>query len=313
MIDRIKLGGEGGWDYLNVDGAARRLYVSRGTHVMVVDIDSDTLVGDIPDTPGVHGIALAPELGRGFTSNGKAGTSTIFDLKTLSKIADVKTGDNPDCIIYDPASKNVFTFNGRSGDATAFEALTGSVTATIPLGGKPEYAVSDGAGKVYANLEDKNEVVEIDTAKLAVTKHFPIAPCDGPSGIAMDTAKHIVFSGCHNKMMTALDVSSGAVIATIPIGKGVDANAFDPVTGYALSSNGEGNITVAKQNDKGGFDVIETVETQPSARTMALDKTTHKIYLSAAQYGPMPEPKPGEKHQHPPMVKDSFVILVVGK
>ena len=313
VINKIKLGGEGGWDYLAVDSAARRLYVSRGSHVMVVDIDSDTLVGDIPNTPGVHGIALAPEFNRGFTSNGKADTATIFDLKSLAVLGEVKTGNNPDAILYDPASKMVFTFNGRSGDATAFEAKTGSVTATIPLGGKPEYAATDGAGKVYVNIEDKNEVVELDTLKLAVARRFDIKPCDEPSGIGLDSAKHFVFSGCHNKMMTVLDANTGKVITTVPIGAGVDGNGFDQGNGYAFSANGEGTLTVAKQSGEGTFAVAQTVTTQSSARTMAIDPKTHNIYLPAAEFGPAPEQKPGEKHQRPPMLKDTFTIVVVGK
>ncbi|MGA2193362.1 MAG: YncE family protein, partial [Nitrospirota bacterium] len=205
VIKKLQIGGEGGWDYLTVDGAARRLYISRGTHVMVLDIDTDKPAGDIPDTPGVHGIAIAHELNRGFTSNGKADTATIFDLKTLKVLGHVKTGANPDAILYDPASGRVFTFNGKSHDATAFDAATGSVAGTVALGGKPEFAAADGKGKVYVNIEDTSEVVEIDSRNLEVTKRYPLKPCEEPTGMAIDTEHHRIFVGCHNKLMAVMD------------------------------------------------------------------------------------------------------------
>jgi DNA-binding beta-propeller fold protein YncE len=313
VIKKIKLGGEGFWDYLTVDGAARRLYVSRGTHVMVVDLTADTLAGDIPDTPGVHGIALAPELNRGFTSNGRANTSTIFDLKTLKKIGEVKTGDNPDAILYDAASKRVFTFNGRGNDATAFDAASGEVAGTIPLGGKPEFAKADGKGKIYVNIENTSEVVEIDSRKLTVTRRFPLAPGEEPSGMGFDVERHFVFSGCHNKIMTVLDIQTGKVIATVPIGEGVDGNGFDPKTGFAFSSNGEGTLTIVRELSTGKFEVAQTVQTQRGARTMTIDPMTGNVYLPTAEFGPAPAATPENPRQRPPMVKDSFVVLVVGK
>jgi DNA-binding beta-propeller fold protein YncE len=322
LIKKLPLGGEGRWDYLTIESAARRLYISRSSYVMVVDLDTEKVVGDIPDTSGVHGIAIAPELNRGFTSNGGSGTSTIFDLKTLQVIGSVKTGANPDCIIYDPASKRVFTFNGRSEDATAFDAASGEVVGTIPLGGRPEYAAADGRGKVYGNIESTSEVVEIDSAKLVVTKRFPLAPGEEPSGLAVDPARHLVFSGCHNRMMTVLDVASGKVVATVPIGRGVDANAFDPGTGLAFSSNGDGTLTVARETPgtPGTFEA-DSVQTQQGARTMALDLKTHNVYLVTAQFEPAPAregaPAEGEKGRggrgRQTMVKDSFTVLIVGK
>ena len=228
VIKKLQLGGEGGWDYLTVDSSARRLYISRSTHVMVVDIDTDKVVGDIVDTPGVHGIAIASELNRGFTSNGRANTATIFDLKTLKVLGHVKTGENPDAILYDPASQRVFTFNGRSKDTTVFEATSGGVASTIALGGKPEFAAADGKGKVYVNVEDTNEVVEIDSRKLSLTKRYSLKPCEEPTGMGLDAEHHRVYSGCHNKVMTVLDTEIGRVIATVPIGEGVDGNGFDP-------------------------------------------------------------------------------------
>jgi DNA-binding beta-propeller fold protein YncE len=313
VIKKLHLGGEGGWDDLTVDAAARRLYISRSTHVMVVDIETDKVVGDIPDTQGVHGIALAPGLNRGFTSDGKANTSTIFDLKTLKVLGRVKTGGNPDAIVYDPASQRVFTFNGRSKDATVFDAASGKVAATIPLGGKPEFATTDGKGRIYVNIEDTSEVVEIDSRKLSLTKRYSLSPCEEPSGIALDGEHHRVFSGCHNKIMTVLDADTGRVIATVPIGEGVDGNGFDPKTGLAFSSNGDGTLTVVKEASPGKYEVLETVATQRGSRTMTIDPTTRNVYLPAAEFSPAPASTPGGPRPRPTMVKESFAVLVVGK
>ena len=281
---------------------------------MVVDIDSNTLAGDIPDTPGVHGIALAPELNRGFTSNGKADTVTIFSLDTLKTLGQVKTGQDPDAIVYDPASKLVFAFNAESGDATVFDAASGTVTATIALGGRPEFAETDAAGHIYANIEDTSEVVEIDTATLAVARRFPLQPCEEPSGIGLDKKNHRVFSGCHNKVMSVLDTVQGKVIAAVPIGGGVDGNGFDPGPGYAFSSNGDGTLTISSETAPGEFTVAQTLATQNRSRTMAIDLKTHNVYLPAAEFGPVPEPQQeGAKKQRPPMIPGSFAVLVVGR
>lgn len=308
LIKRLKVGGEGGWDYLTMDAGARRLYVSRSTHVMVIDLDSDKVVGDIPDTPGVHGVAVAPGLNRGFTSNGRANSVTIFDLKSLRKLGEVKTGANPDAILYDAASNKVFTFNGRSKDATVIDAASGKVVATLPLGGKPEFSAGDGKGKVYVNIEDTNEVVEMDSFKVRVARRFSLKPCDEPTGMGLDAEKGRVFSGCHNKLMTILDVKSGKVIATVPIGANVDGNGFDTGSRLAFSSNGEGTLTVAKESSPGIFAVVETVQTQRGSRTMAIDPVTHNIYLAAAQFMAPKAPK-----ARPEMVPGSFEILVLGK
>jgi len=312
LLQRLKVGGEGGWDYLTVDSAARRLYLSRSTHVMVIDLDTGKMAGDIPDTPGVHGIALAPELNRGFVSNGKADSATIFDLKTLKVLCVVQTGGNPDAILYDPASRKVFTFNGRSKDATLFDAASGQLLGTIKLGGKPEFAACDGKGKVYVNIEDTNEVVEIDSLKGRAARRFSLAPCDEPTGMGFDPALHRVFSGCHNKIMTVLDVLAGRVVATVPIGAGVDANAFDQGTGLIFSSNGDGTLTVARPASSGGYQVLQTVGTQKGSRTMALDPKTHTVYLPAAQFVPAKGSATGAKGR-PVMVPGSFEVLVVGK
>jgi DNA-binding beta-propeller fold protein YncE len=313
LLKRLKVGGEGGWDYLTVDAAARRLYISRGSHVMVIDLDTDKVAGDIPNTPGVHGIALAPELNRGFTSNGKADTSTIFDLRTLRVLGKVKTGGNPDAIVYDPASKKVFTFNGRSKDATVFAASSGKVLGTIALGGKPEFAATDAKGRVFVNIEDTNEVVEIDSLKGRVSRSFSLSPCDEPTGMGLDPDRHRVFSGCHNKIMTVLDVAAGKVIASVPIGASVDGNGFDPGTGLAFSSNGDGTLTVAREASAGKFTVAQTVPTQRGSRTMAVDPKNHTVYLPAAQFTPPKEPGPAGTKQRPTMVQGSFEVLVVGR
>jgi len=312
IIKRLKVGGEGGWDYITVDDAARRLYISRSTHVMVIDLDTDRVVGDIPDTAGVHGIAIAPELNRGFTSNGKADTSTIFDLKTLKVLGEIKTGGNPDAIIYDPISKKLFTFNGRSKDATVIDAVSGKVIKTIPLGGKPEFAAIDGKGKAYVNNEDTNEVIEIDSLKASVSRRFSLKPCEEPTGLGLDSERGRVFSGCHNKVMTVLDLKSGKVIATVPIGENVDGNGFDAGTGLAFSSNGDGTLSVVRESSPGKFEV-ETVTTQHGSRTMAVDPKTHTVYLAAAQFTQAAKSIPPGAKQRPVMVKDSFEVLIVGK
>jgi YVTN family beta-propeller protein len=235
-------------------------------------------VGYIPNTLGVRGIAVAPELNLGFTSNGKADTSTIFDLKTLKVLGEVKTGGNPDCIVYDPASKKVFTFNGRSKDATVFDAVSRKVLRTIPLGGKPEYAATNGKGKIYVDIENTGEVVEIDSHKTRAVRRFSLKPCDEPSGMGLDAVHGRVFSGCHNKVMTILETKTGKVMASMPIGAGVDGNGFDAWMGLAFSSNGDGTLTVVHEASPGKFEVAETVTTQRGSRTMALDPQTHYIY-----------------------------------
>jgi DNA-binding beta-propeller fold protein YncE len=309
----LELGGEGGWDYLVVEPESARLFVSRSTHVMVVDLASGKVAGDIPDTSGVHGIALAPELGRGFTSNGKANTATIFDLKTLAPLGTVKTGENPDAILYDPATKRVFTFNGRSANATAFDAAKGDVLGTIELGGKPEFAVADGAGKVFVNIEDKSEVVELDSKELKVLARWPIAPAEEPSGLAIDVRQKRLFSVGGNGKMAVIDIESGKVLATPAIGKGVDAAAFDPASGCAFASNGDGTLTVVHEDDAKTFTVLENAATGRGARTMALDTKTHLVYLPTAKFEDAPEPKAGERRARPKMVAGSFQILVLGK
>jgi DNA-binding beta-propeller fold protein YncE len=313
VVNTFKVGGEGGWDYLTADSAARRLYISRSTHVMVLDLDSGKTVGDIADTPGVHGIALAPELGRGFTSNGREGTVSIFDLKTLATSSKVKVGENPDAILYDPATKRVFTFNGKSQDSTAIDATSGKVLGTIKLDGKPEFAASDGQGGVFVNIEDKSELTAIDPNKLAVKSSWPLAPCKEPSGLAMDTRNRRLIVGCDNKMMAVVDADSGKVLATPAIGDGVDATAFDDETKLAFASCGEGVLSVVHEDSPEKFSLVETVPTQSGARTMALDSKTHNVYIVTAKFGPPPAATAENPHPRHSLVPDSFVVLVLSK
>ena len=309
LVKTIPVGGAGHWDYCVVDSAARRVYVSHGTHVVVLDADSNAVVGDIPDTLGVHGIALAPDLGRGFTSNGRANTVTIFDLKTLKTIGTVKVGAvNPDAIYYDAGSKRVFTFNGRSANATAINAADGKVVGMIPVGGKPEFAVGDAQGHIYVNVEDKSQMLEIDAQKLAVLHRWPLAGCKEPSGLAIDQKNRRLFSVCGNKKMMVVDADSGKVVATPDIGEDPDAAGFDPDAQLAFSSNGEsGDLTVIHQDSPDKYTVVENVPTKKYARTMAIDFKTHNIFLPIADF----EAAKGE--EDPPMKPNTFGVLLVSK
>ncbi|HEY6065049.1 MAG TPA: beta-propeller fold lactonase family protein [Thermoanaerobaculia bacterium] len=314
VVKTLPVGGEGGWDYLAVDPSARRLYVSHATRVEVLDVDSGEKVGAFPDTNGVHGIAIAPDLHRGFVSNGRASTVTVFDLGNLKTVSEIKTtGENPDAILYDPETHRVFAFNGRSSNATAIDAATGTVAGTVTLDGKPEFAVRDGRGRVFVNIEDKSVIDVIDPRKLSVEKHWPLAPCEEPSGMAIDPKSHRLFVGCSNRMMALVDADSGKVVTTVPIGEGVDANAFDPESGLAFASCGDGTLTVAHEDSPDKLTVVQKVETRRGARTMALDEKSHRLFLSTAQFGPPPSPTPDRPRPRPSVLPDTFVILVVGK
>jgi DNA-binding beta-propeller fold protein YncE len=304
VIKKIPLGGEGGWDYLTLDGQSRRLYIARADRVVVMDVDTGAKIGEVANTPGVHGVALVRKRNRGFSSNGGEASVTVFDLKTLGEVARIKVGNRPDAIIYDPASGRVFTFNAGSRDATAIDAAMEKVVGTIPLDGKPEFAVADGKGHIYVNLEDKSEVLELDARELSVLHRWPLEPGKEPAGLAMDRTGRRLFSTCHNEKMVILDADSGHVLATAPIGKGTDACVFDRDTRLAFSSNGDGTLTVVHEVGTGKFEVAETVQTQAGARTMALDPKTHNIFLATAKA------KPGQRRSYEP---GSFVILVVGK
>lgn len=309
---RIAIPGEGFWDYLTVDTAHNRLFVSRGTHVAVVDLRRDTAAGDLPNTPGVHGIALAPALNRGFVSDGRDSTVMVFDLATLKELARANVGArNPDAIAYDPFTRRVFTMNGGSDNATALDATSNAVVGRVELGGRPEEVVSNGRGRLYINIESKGEVAEVDPRALRVLRRWSIAPCTEPSGLAMDVAHARLFSVC-DKVMAISDARAGRLLTTVPIGSGPDGAAFDPALGLAFSSNGrDGTITVVRQNGRAGYAVAATIPTQRSARTIALDPRTHRLYLSAAELEPAPAPTAAEPRPRPRMVPNSFTVLVV--
>lgn len=307
------LGGEGGWDYLTYDAAGNRLFISRGTRVIVVDPAKGTLLGEIANTPGVHGIALAQDLGKGFTSNGRENTVTVFDLKTLKETARIKLdAENPDAIMYEPVSHRVFTFNGRSHNATAIDAEKGTIIANIVLDGKPEFAVADGKGMVFVNIEDKGELTQIDARKAAVIHTWPLKPCEGPTGLAMDQKNRRLFAGCGNRLMTVVNADSGKVVTTLPIGRGVDATAFDAARHLAFSSNGEGTLTVVHEDSPDKFTVEQNVATQRYARTMALDTRNHRVYEVTAEIEEAPPAKEGERPRRS-IKPGSFTLLAVGR
>ena len=303
----IQIGGEGGWDYLSVDPAAHRLYVSHATHVVVIDTQTNKVVGDIPDTPGVHGFAAVPELGKGFSSNGRENKVSVVDLKTLKLIQKIETGENPDWIFYEPSKKEVYTMNGRGKSSTVFDAKSGTIVATIALAGKPEFAQADPtAGRVYVNIEDMNTIQVIDTATHKVAATWPIAPGEGATSMAFDPATHRLFIGCDNKLMVMMDSTNGKVVYSVPVGDGVDATSFDPQTKLAFTSNGgAGTVTVAHEDSPALLKVVQTIKTVRGARTMTLDPATHTIYVAATDYEPQ---APGSKDR-PKAVTGTFRVL----
>lgn len=310
---KFTLGGDGGWDYLTYDPAGKRLFISRGTRVMVVDPAKGSVISEIPNTPGIHGIALAQDLNKGFTSNGRENSVTVFDLKTLKETDRIKIeGENPDAILYDPASKRVFTFNGRSKNATVIDATNNKVVGTVPLDGKPEFGVADGKGMVFVNIEDKGEVTSIDARKAAVVNTWPISGCEEPSGLAMDQKNRRLFPVCGNKVMAVVNADNGKVVTTIPIGQGVDAAGFDPSTNLAFASNGDGTLTVVHEDSADKYSVVENAPTQRSARTMALDTSNHDVYTVAAEFDEAP-PAEGQTRPRRTMKPGTFTLLVVGK
>lgn len=311
---KFKLGGDGGWDYLTYDPAGKRLFISRGTRVMVVDPSKGSVISEIPNTPGVHGIALAQDLNKGFTSNGRENSVTVFDLKTLKETDRIKIdGENPDAILYDPATKRVFTFNGRSKNATVIDATNDKVVGTVPLDGKPEFGAADGKGMVFVNIEDKGELTSIDARKAAVVNTWPITGCEEPSGLAMDQKNRRLFPVCGNKVMAVVNADNGKVVTTVPIGQGVDAAGFDPSTNLAFASNGaDGTLTVIHQESADKYSIVGNAPTQRSARTMALDTSNHDVYTVAAEFDEAP-PAEGQTRQRRTMKPDTFTLLVVGK
>ena len=280
---------------------------------MVIDADSGRIVGDIPGTEGVHGIALAPELKRGFTSNGRTSTVTVFDLATLQPTSRVKTtGENPDAILFEPVTRRVFTFNGRGRNVTAIDAVSGDIVGTIPLGGKPEFCASDASGRVFVNIEDRSEVAVIDAKKLTVEARWPLAPCEEPSGMAIDQKRQRLFVGCRNRLLVVMSASDGRIVAKLPIGEGNDAVAFDPEAGVVFASNGDGTLTLVREKTPGTYAVVQTVATKKGARTLAVDAKTHRVLLPAADYGPPPSPTPENPRPRPSLVPGSFEILIAG-
>lgn len=309
VVRRMPIGGDGGWDYLTVDPDSHRIYISRGTHVMIVDEVSGKVVGDIPDTKGVHGIAVAADLGKGFTSNGGAATVTVFDLKTLKPLSEIKTtGENPDSIIYDPQTKRVFTFNGKSSNATAIDATTGKVVGTVMLAGKPEEPALDGKGNVFVNIEDKSSLQEFDAKTLAVKGTWPLAPCEGPSALAYDAGHRRLFAAC-DKVMVVVNADTGKVVASPPIGGDPDGNGFDPSTGLLFAACREGLISVLHEDSPDKYSAVANITTQFGTRTMTLDRMTHHVFTVTADFKPAGPPTADNPRPRPQPIAGSFVVL----
>lgn len=311
LLKTVPLPGDTGWDYLKFDSSTHRLFITHGTHVVVVDVESGKVVGDIGGMQGIHGVVLAPEFNRGFVTDGRAAKVWIFDLKTLQVTGSAPAAPDADGEVYDPASKRVFTMNGDSKSSTVIDAKTGNVLGTIDLAGSPEFPVADGQGHVYANIESTSEIVEIDSNSMKITHRWPLAPGESPSGLAIDAEHHILFSGCHNKLMVMMDAATGKILGSAPIGQGVDATRFDSGTQYAFASTGDGNITVIHEDSPTQFSVVENIPTERGARTMALDPATHNLFTVTAQIERIPNPPP---HTRPfRMVPNTFHLLIYGK
>ena len=313
FVTQIPIGGEGGWDILTIDSAASRLYLSHATKVVVVDLNTNTVTGEIADTPGVHAFVAVPEVQRGFSSNGKESKSSVVDLTSLKTTSKINTGSNPDAVVYEPRHGEVYIFNHTGNSVTVISSKTATVSATIPLGGTPEFAAVDqAAGRVYCNIEDKSDVAVIDAGKHEVVARWSLSPGEEPTGIALDAAHHRLFAACHNKILVILDTNTGKVIATVPIGAGVDGCAFDDVTQLAFASCGDGTTIIAKEETPQKLTVVETLKTEPGARTMALDPKTHRIYLPTAQFQPPPSPSPGASPGRASVVPNTLKLLVYG-
>jgi DNA-binding beta-propeller fold protein YncE len=310
IVKKIPVPGDGGFDYLTVDDAARRLYVSHGTKVDVIDIDAGTVAGSVPNTKGVHGIAIAQESGHGFATDGTTSAVTVFDLKGLKSITEVKTGEGPDAIVYDPATRRVFAYNGEGESATVIDSASAKVAGTIELGGSPEFSAADGKGNVFVNLENKNMVVKLDSRKLTIVARWPLARCESPSSMAIDRSNHRLFIGCRNHLLAIVDTGNGQVISTAPIGDHVDATAYDVDRGLIFNSCGDGTIWIFHQDSPDKYTHVQTVQTQPGAKTMALDPKTHDLFLSAAEFGPKPA---SSAKGRGPIKSGSFTVLVVGR
>jgi DNA-binding beta-propeller fold protein YncE len=312
LAHEVPLPGDEGWDDLTFEQGGHRLFIAHGTRVLVVDTDALKVIGEIADTPGVHGIALAPDLGRGYISAGRANSIVVFDLKTLARVTEIKsTGESPDAMLYDAPTHRVLSFNGHGRNVMLIDAATNAVAGTIALEAKPEFAVSDGKGRVYVNLEDKNSVAAIDPKALKVTGVWPVAGCDEPSGLALDAQHGRLFPACGNKVMAVLDAATGKLLGSVPIGGGVDGTRFDPGTGLAFASCGEGVLTVVRTDHNGRPEVAQSAATQPGARTLALDLSSHRVFLVTANFGPPPAPTAEHPHPRGPILPGSFRLLVM--
>jgi YVTN family beta-propeller protein len=317
LLKKYELGaapdGKEYWDYIWFDKATRRLYVSHNTEVKVVDADTGGVVGSIAGLKRVHGTALVSELGRGFLSDGGSDEVVMFDMKTLKVTGHIKTGGNPDCIIYDPASKHVFAFNGKTNDASVVDPAAATVVATIAMGGRPEYAVADGQGTIYDNIEDKNEVVALDTRTNTVKGRWPIAPAEGATAIDLDVPHHRLFIGGRNKVQAVMNVDTGKIVQTFPIGAGVDTNIFDAESGLLFVAVREGILHIFHEDNPDKFSMVEEVKTEFGARNMALDAKTHILFLSSADFIPAAQPTADQPNPQPTPVVGTFRLLAYGR
>ncbi len=310
LVKKTVIGGEGGWDYLTVDHDNNKIFLSHGSQVEVLDLKTHKSLGVIKPTSGVHGIVAVSKVNRGLTTNGRTNTATIFDLKTLAPIVELPTGKNPDALLYDPYSDRVFVFNHSGASATAIDIAKGKVLGTLDLGGDGvEAGVSDGKGTIFVNLEDTHEIVSFDAKSLAIKNRWSVAPGEEPTGLAIDPSTHRLFSVCHNELMIVVDANTGKVVSKVPIGKRVDGVVFDATSKFAVSSNGEGTMTVVKEVSPTEFTVVETVATAPGARTLTMDPVTHHIFLSTAQYGETPAATAENPNPRPSIVPGTFMLL----
>lgn len=314
IVATHRLGGDGGWDYIALDTAGNRLFIARSDRIVVVDPDQGKVLGEITGLQRAHGVAFSYATGHGFATSGADSTVTMFDLATLKVLGHTVVDVDDDGILYDPASTHIFTMNGDANTASVIDAATGKLLGTVPLGGKPEFGVSDGTGKVFVNLEDKGAVVELDPKAMKVTRTWSIAPCESPTGLAIDVEHQRLFSVCRNKIMAVSDAAAGKLVTTVPIGSGVDAARFDPATGDAFASNGEGSLTVVHENSPNEFQAVQTVPTMSGARTMELDLRNHRVYTVGAKFGEAPaHPTTTNPRRRPPMVPGSFTLVVLGR
>ncbi len=314
LLDSNRIGGKGGWDYLSLDAAGARLFISRGDHVDVYDTVARKVIGTVPDTKGVHGVALIESRNLGFTSNGKANSITVFELGTLKVVKEVPvSGENPDAILYEPTTDALYTFNGKTKNVTVLDAKTYAVKATLPVPGKPEFAASDATGRIYLNIEtEPGQMVVIDAKTASVKATWPLPGCNAPTGLALDEAHHRVFSVCDDGVMAVTDTVSGKQVAKVKIGEGPDATAYDAALGLVFSSNGDGTLSIIHQDTPNKYSNVSTLGTAKGARTMALDPKTHRVYLVTSDFGPAPAPTADQPHPRPAQIPDTFTVHVAG-